>query len=168
MCVARNGSKISGSHHFPQKYIWVSELTTPLLRASLNLLFVISISTLLINYFQAKINPDNSKETTTNKINLLFTPPLPHNSTIIIKTTKINKDLKCRLLQWWILRKRGMLRLNIYSNHVHVVLPTVEEEREIYSIDQIKEFEDVSQGYKDWLAELLEKGLILCGPMSDG
>lgn len=52
----------------------------------------------------------------------------------------------------------GMLRLHIFSNHVRIFLPTIEEEEEVYSLDQIKEFETVSQDYKDWLADLLEKG----------
>lgn len=50
------------------------------------------------------------------------------------------------------------LRLHLYSNFYHIVLPTISEEEEVYRIDQIKEFEEVSQAYIDWLTELLEKG----------
>ncbi|ENN75212.1 hypothetical protein YQE_08222, partial [Dendroctonus ponderosae] len=38
-----------------------------------------------------------------------------------------------------------------------LVLPPIAEEEEVYRIDQIKEFEHISQTYKDWLAEVLEK-----------
>lgn len=51
-----------------------------------------------------------------------------------------------------------MLRLHIFSNHVRLFLPAIEEEEEFYSIDQIKEFEYVSPEYKEWLADLLEQG----------
>lgn len=51
-----------------------------------------------------------------------------------------------------------MLRLHIFSNHVRVLLPPIQEEDEVYSIDQIKEFEYVSPEYKEWLADILEQG----------
>lgn len=52
-----------------------------------------------------------------------------------------------------------MLRLHFYSDHVNVRLaPINEEEEEVYRLDEIKEFEEVSQLDKEWLAELLEKG----------
>lgn len=53
----------------------------------------------------------------------------------------------------------GMLRLHIFSNHVRLYLPTIEEEEDFYSIDEIKEFENVSQAYKEWLADVLEQGI---------
>lgn len=53
-----------------------------------------------------------------------------------------------------------MIRLHCYSNHVlRIVLPTLNEDDEVWSLDQIKEFEDVSQAYKEWLADILEKGI---------
>ena len=52
-----------------------------------------------------------------------------------------------------------MLRLHIFSNHVRLYLPTIEEEEDFYSIDEIKEFENVSQAYKEWLADVLEQGI---------
>lgn len=51
-----------------------------------------------------------------------------------------------------------MLRLHFYSDHVKVRLTPINEEEEFYRLDEIKEFEEVSQLYKEWLAELLEKG----------
>ncbi|KAF7281465.1 hypothetical protein GWI33_004712, partial [Rhynchophorus ferrugineus] len=39
------------------------------------------------------------------------------------------------------------------------LLPPIAEECEVYRIDQIKEFEHVSQDYKEWLGEVLEKGV---------
>lgn len=51
-----------------------------------------------------------------------------------------------------------MLRLHLYSNYVKIRLPRIDEE-EVYGINEIKEFEEISQPYKDWLAEVLEKGI---------
>ncbi|KAK7793405.1 hypothetical protein R5R35_014311 [Gryllus longicercus] len=48
-----------------------------------------------------------------------------------------------------------MLGLHYYSNAVCVRLPTIEEEDEVYRIDQIKEFEHVDPAEKEALAELL-------------
>ncbi|KAK9888381.1 hypothetical protein WA026_000631 [Henosepilachna vigintioctopunctata] len=51
-----------------------------------------------------------------------------------------------------------MIRLHCYSNHVlRILLPTLPEDDEVWSLDQIKEFENVSQSYKEWLADILEK-----------
>lgn len=50
-----------------------------------------------------------------------------------------------------------MLRLHLYSNHFRLVLAPIPEE-EVYRVDQIREFEHISQAYKDWLADVLEKG----------
>lgn len=52
-----------------------------------------------------------------------------------------------------------MLRLHFYSNHVKVQLTPINEEEEVYGLHEIKEFEEVSQLDKEWLAELLEKGI---------
>lgn len=52
-----------------------------------------------------------------------------------------------------------MLRLHYYSNHAKFGLSTIEEEEEVYPIDQIKEFEEVSATYKEWLADVLEQGI---------
>lgn len=49
------------------------------------------------------------------------------------------------------------MRLHYYSNHVLSAIP--EEDDEVYRIDQIKEFEQVSQAYKEWLSDLLQKGI---------
>lgn len=49
-----------------------------------------------------------------------------------------------------------VIRLHIYSGQFAILLP--HESEEVYRIDQIKEFEYISQAYKDWLAEILEKG----------
>lgn len=58
-----------------------------------------------------------------------------------------------------------MLRLHFYSDHVKVRLaPISEEVEEVYRLDEIKEFEEVSQDYKEWLAELLEKGTKAVAP----
>lgn len=52
-----------------------------------------------------------------------------------------------------------VIRLHVYSGQFAILLP--HENEEVYRVDQIKEFEDISQGYKDWLADILDKG-ILC------
>lgn len=52
-----------------------------------------------------------------------------------------------------------MLRLHCYSNYVRFKLEPIDEEEEVYGVNQIKEFEEVSQLYKEWLAELLEQGI---------
>ena len=52
-----------------------------------------------------------------------------------------------------------MLRLHYYSNSVGLRLPSIEEEDEVYSLDQIKEFEAVSQAWKEELAEILQQGI---------
>lgn len=62
----------------------------------------------------------------------------------------------------------GMLRLHIFSNHVRLFLPTIEEEEEFYSIDQIKEFEYVSPEYKEWIADVLEKGTTISNCLKRG
>lgn len=49
-----------------------------------------------------------------------------------------------------------VIRLHIYSGQFAILLP--HESEEVYRVDQIKEFEHISQAYKDWLAEILEKG----------
>lgn len=56
-----------------------------------------------------------------------------------------------------------MLRLHYYSNFAGLRLATIAEESEddVYRIDQIKEFEAVSQAWKETLAEYLLKGIII-------
>lgn len=56
-----------------------------------------------------------------------------------------------------------MLRLHFYSNHAKRLLRLAtiledEDECDVYRIDQIKEFEDVSQDDKDIVAALFEQG----------
>lgn len=51
-----------------------------------------------------------------------------------------------------------MLRLHCFSNYVKFKLDPINEEEEVYGVSQIKEFEEVSQLDKEWLAEFLEKG----------
>lgn len=50
-----------------------------------------------------------------------------------------------------------IIRLHVYSGQFALLLP--HESEEVYRVDQIKEFEHISQAYKDWLAEILEKGI---------
>lgn len=49
-----------------------------------------------------------------------------------------------------------VIRLHVYSGQFAILSP--HENEEVYRIDQIKEFEHISQAYKDWLADILEKG----------
>lgn len=48
------------------------------------------------------------------------------------------------------------LHLHVFSGEFAILLPNPEEE--VYRIDQIKEFEYISQVYKDWIGEILERG----------
>jgi hypothetical protein len=53
-----------------------------------------------------------------------------------------------------------MLRLHYYSNVVRLRLESIDEDDdEVYSLDQIKEFEDVSRAWKEALAEHLLQGI---------
>ena len=52
-----------------------------------------------------------------------------------------------------------MLRLHYYSNSVGLRLPSIEEEDEVYGLEQIKEFEAISQAWKEVLTELLQRGI---------
>lgn len=52
-----------------------------------------------------------------------------------------------------------VIRLHVYSGQFSILLP--QESEEVYRVDQIKEFEHISQAYKDWLAEILEKGTLI-------
>lgn len=52
-----------------------------------------------------------------------------------------------------------MLRLHYYSNVVGLRLEAIEEDDEVYSLDQIKEFEEVSRAWKEELAEHLLQGI---------
>lgn len=52
-----------------------------------------------------------------------------------------------------------MLRLHYYSNVVGLHLEAIEEDDEVYSLDQIKEFEDVSRAWKEELTEHLLQGI---------
>jgi hypothetical protein len=52
-----------------------------------------------------------------------------------------------------------MLRLHYYSNIVGFRLESIEEDDEVYSLDQIKEFEEVSREWKEALAEHLLQGI---------
>lgn len=52
-----------------------------------------------------------------------------------------------------------MLRLHYYSNVVRLRLQSIDEDDEVYSLDQIKEFEDVSRAWKEALAEHLLQGI---------
>lgn len=51
-----------------------------------------------------------------------------------------------------------MLHLHYFSNFVKFRLTPIAEEEECYSIDDIKEFEEVSPVHKEWLVEVLERG----------
>lgn len=51
-----------------------------------------------------------------------------------------------------------VIRLHVYSGQFAILLQ--HESEEVYRVDQIKEFEHISQAYKDWLAEILEKGIL--------
>jgi uncharacterized protein HemX len=52
-----------------------------------------------------------------------------------------------------------MLRLHYYSNVVRLRLESIDEDDdEVYSLDQIKEFEAVSRAWKEALAEHLLQG----------
>jgi hypothetical protein len=55
-----------------------------------------------------------------------------------------------------------MLRLHYYSNIVGLHLESIEEDDEVYSLDQIKEFEAVSRAWKEALAEHLLQGIANC------
>jgi hypothetical protein len=55
-----------------------------------------------------------------------------------------------------------MLRLHYYSNVVGLHLEAIEEDDEVYSLDQIKEFEEVSRAWKEALAEHLLQGIAGC------
>lgn len=55
-----------------------------------------------------------------------------------------------------------MLRLHYYSNVVGLRLEAIEEDDEVYSLDQIKEFEEVSRAWKEALAEHLLQGIARC------
>ncbi|KAG8288135.1 hypothetical protein J6590_023500 [Homalodisca vitripennis] len=48
-----------------------------------------------------------------------------------------------------------MIRLHYYSNSVALRLPLIEEEEEVYRIDEIKEFEAVDTAWKETLAQIL-------------
>jgi hypothetical protein len=52
-----------------------------------------------------------------------------------------------------------MLRLHYYSNIVGLRLESIEEDDGVYSLDQIKEFEEVSRAWKEALAEHLLQGI---------
>jgi hypothetical protein len=52
-----------------------------------------------------------------------------------------------------------MLRLHYYSNIVGLRLESIEEEDGVYSLEEIKEFEDVSRAWKEALAEHLLQGI---------
>jgi hypothetical protein len=52
-----------------------------------------------------------------------------------------------------------MLRLHYYSNIVGLHLESIEEDDEVYSLDQSKEFEEVSRAWKEALAEHLLQGI---------
>jgi hypothetical protein len=52
-----------------------------------------------------------------------------------------------------------MLRLHYYSNVVWLRLEAIDEDDEVYSLDQIKEFEEVSRAWKEALAEHLLQGI---------
>lgn len=52
-----------------------------------------------------------------------------------------------------------MLGLHYYSNIVGLRLESIEEDDEVYSLDQIKEFEEVSRAWKEALAEHLLQGI---------
>lgn len=54
-----------------------------------------------------------------------------------------------------------MLRLHYYSNVVRLCLQSIDEDDEVYSLDQIKEFEDVSRAWKEELAEHLLQGIAI-------
>lgn len=55
-----------------------------------------------------------------------------------------------------------MLRLHYYSNHASVRLSTIyEQDEDVYSLDQIKEFEDVSPLHVEWISYVLDKGIKL-------
>lgn len=56
-----------------------------------------------------------------------------------------------------------VIRLHVYSGQFAILLP--HENEEVYRIDQIKEFEHISQAYKDWLADILEKGISIHNSM---
>jgi hypothetical protein len=52
-----------------------------------------------------------------------------------------------------------MLRLHYYSNIVGLRLESIDEDDGVYSLDQIKEFEEVSHAWKEALAEHLLQGI---------
>jgi hypothetical protein len=52
-----------------------------------------------------------------------------------------------------------MLRLHYYSNIVGLRLESIEEDDGVYSLDEIKEFEEVSRAWKEALAEHLLQGI---------
>nr|CAH7757516.1 unnamed protein product [Callosobruchus chinensis] len=50
-----------------------------------------------------------------------------------------------------------LIRLHVYSGQFAILLPHGCDDEEVYSLDQIKEFETISPAYKEWLAEVLDK-----------
>lgn len=52
-----------------------------------------------------------------------------------------------------------MLSLHYYSNHASARLSTIyEQDEDVYSLDQIKEFEEVSPLHVEWISYVLDKG----------
>lgn len=83
------------------------------------------------------------------------------DSTVKIYMSTIFSSKYLRILRCGAIRFLSMsLHLHVLSGQFTILLPNPEEE--VYRVDQIKEFEYISQIYKDWIGEVLERGKIYC------